>query len=233
MMELRAVLFDLDDTLHDKSATLQVIASSQFTAENLARYGIDEHAWQHTYLALNNLHIGKEEVFFRLGKQFRLPPELEIRLHRNYDNMIVQSVRAHRGAFAFLNECKSRGLKVGIVTNGSDAHQRKKIAGLGIGHLIDSLVTSGAFGLKKPDHRIFHQCLSELATEARDAAFVGDNFAADMEPALALGMQAVWKSAAESARVSFVSNDLSEIQAFLFADFISPPSRAKVCFRHF
>jgi putative hydrolase of the HAD superfamily len=231
-MELRAVLFDLDDTLHDKSATLQVIADTQFTAENLAGHGIDELAWQRAYVALNNLRIEKEEVYFRLGRQFGLPPELEARLHQDYENTIGQSVRAHRGAFALLNECKSRGLKIGVVTNGRDAHQRKKIAGLGIAHLIDSLVTSGAFGVKKPDHRIFHHCLSELAIDARDAAFVGDSFAADMEPALALGMQAIWKSAAESNRVSFASNDLGDIQAFLFADFKASPCRAKVCFRN-
>ena len=56
-MELRAVLFDLDDTLHDKSATLKVIAAAQFAAENLARHRIDGHDWEQAYLALNRLHV--------------------------------------------------------------------------------------------------------------------------------------------------------------------------------
>jgi putative hydrolase of the HAD superfamily len=228
-MTLRAVLFDLDDTLHNKSATLQLAASEQFASEKLAWHGIRKPAWQEAYLALNNLRIGKAEVFSRLGKQFELPSELEQRLLQNYHESIGKSVRAYRGAFAFLNECKSRGLKVGIVTNGQDALQRRKIAGLGIGHLIDSLVTSGGFGIKKPDHKIFCQCLTELAIDARDAAFVGDNFSADMEPALALGMQAVWKSAAKSDKVSFSSDSLSEIQAFLFSEGHTLPKRTGLC----
>lgn len=231
-MELRAILFDLDDTLHDKSATLQVIAAAQFASENLARHRIDAHDWGQAYLAFNKLHVEKEEAFYRLGKRFGLPAEMRTRLHQDYEEKIGLSVRAHRGAFALLNECKSRGLKVGIVTNGRDARQRRKIAGLGIAHLIDSLITSGAFGAPKPDHGIFRQCLSELATEAGNAAFVGDSFATDMEPALALGMQAVWKSNAKSASVSFASNDLSEIQTFLFADFKASPCRGRVCSRH-
>ena len=231
-MELRAVLFDLDDTLHDKSATLKVIAAAQFAAENLARHRIDGHDWEQAYLALNRLHVEKEEAFYRLGKRFGLPVAMRERLHQDYEERIGQSVRAYRGAFALLNECKSRGLKVGIVANGRDARQRQKIAGLGMAHLIDSLITSGAFGAPKPDHGIFQQCLSELATEAGNAVFVGDSFTKDMEPALALGMQAVWKSNTKAAGVSFASNDLCEIQAFLFADFKASPCRGKVCFRN-
>ena len=217
-MTLRAVLFDLDDTLHDKSATLKVLAAAQFSTENLAQKGIDEHAWEHAYLKFNRLRIKKSEAFSLLAKQFELPAELQKKLYQYYEASIGGAVRAHRGAFVFLNECKARDLKVGIVTNGRDAHQRQKIAGLGIGHLVDSLVTSGGLGIKKPDPGIFLQCLNELAIEPRDAAFIGDNFCADMEPALELGMQALWKSDAESSRVSFVSNHLDEIQAFLFSD---------------
>jgi FMN phosphatase YigB (HAD superfamily) len=35
-MTLRAVLFDLDDTLYDKSATHQLTVSEQFTSEKFA-----------------------------------------------------------------------------------------------------------------------------------------------------------------------------------------------------
>jgi HAD superfamily hydrolase (TIGR01549 family) len=106
-------------------------------------------------------------------------------------------------------------LKVGIITNGRDTFQRSKVAGLGLTNAIDAVFTSGGIGFKKPDLRIFEACLAALAVEPSEAVYVGDDFAADMEPALALGMVAVWKSTATSEQVAFSSNLLSEIQAFI------------------
>jgi putative hydrolase of the HAD superfamily len=62
-MKLRAVLFDLDDTLHDKSATLKIVADAQFLATDLEHYGVDRGTWQAAFIELNNLHIEKTEVF--------------------------------------------------------------------------------------------------------------------------------------------------------------------------
>jgi putative hydrolase of the HAD superfamily len=96
-------------------------------------------------------------------------------------------------------------------TNGRDAFQRSKIDGMGVTKLVDSIVTSGGFGVKKPDPRIFVACLNQLQVAPESAAFVGDDFAADMEPAIALGMLPVWKNAERSNRVAFASHELTPI----------------------
>ena len=110
---------------------------------------------------------------------------------------------------------RGRGLKIGVVTNGRDAFQRSKIAGMGAAAHIDATVTSGGFGAKKPDHRIFAACLGELGVAPSEAAFVGDDFEADMEPALALGLHAVWKTKLQSPRVAFCADELPAIHAHL------------------
>ena len=86
---------------------------------------------------------------------------------------------------------------------------------MGIAQNLDAVVTSGGLGIKKPDLRIFRACLQMLDVEPNDAAFVGDDFAADMQPALELGMRAIWKSSSSSPQVAFSSDSLNEIQAFL------------------
>ena len=210
-MPLLAVLFDLDDTLHDKSATLEHVARVQFTEFNLSRQGVVQPSWHELFLRLNNERIEKVGVFKRLAAEFRLPKALEEALLEDFDENLGKHACPYPGALETLASLRQRGVKLGIVTNGRDAFQRSKIEGMGVAKLFDSIVTSGGFGVKKPDPRIFSACLGELQVGPESAAFVGDDFAADMEPAIALGMLAVWKSARHSDQVAFSSNDLAYI----------------------
>lgn len=215
-MKLHAVLFDLDDTLHDKSATLRIVADKQFRAAELGRQGINKVNWEFSFVELNNLRIEKSEVYELLAQSFNLPEQLKIKLLRDFDQSLGSFAVPFPGALELLNACRQHGLKIGIVTNGRDGFQRRKIEGLGFSNLVDSVVTSGGFGLKKPNHEIFWSCLRQLNVVPEHAAFVGDDFQADMEPAIALRMQSIWKSAATSEVVAFSSDSLIEIQRFLF-----------------
>jgi putative hydrolase of the HAD superfamily len=205
-MQLKAVLFDLDDTLHDKSATLRAVSNSQYLAASLARLGVDEHAWQESFVELNNLRIEKSEVFARLAKSFALPPVLQASLLEDFDNNLGKLAVPFPGAVDLLQACKGRGLKTAIVTNGRDAFQRSKIAGMGLTALVDAVATSGAFGSKKPDLAIFHYCLDALKVEPGEAAFVGDDLEADIEPAVAIGMRAIWKST-QTSQIAWLCSD--------------------------
>ena len=218
-MNLQAVLFDLDDTLHDKSATLRAVAAKQYVAGELSSFGIDERQWMSQYVDLNNLRIAKAEVFSRLQDRFSLPSGLAESLLADFDNNLGAAAKPYAGALDLVSLCKAQGMKVDLVTNGRDAFQRSKIIGMGMGMGIaenfDAVVTSGGLGIRKPDLRIFRTCLQMLDVEPSAAAFVGDDFEADMQPALELGMRAIWKSAASSPRVAFSSVNLNEIRAFL------------------
>lgn len=212
---LIAVIFDLDDTLVDKSATLLRVAALQYSHFSLGTFEIDQQDWNEQYVRLNNLRIEKSDVFERLGKRFALSRELQALLFSDFDTILGHNVTPNVGAVETVRKCKSHGLKVGIVTNGRDEFQRSKIRGLGISDSLDVIVTSGGIGIKKPDLRIFSLCLHSLKVEPQEAAFVGDDFVADMEPAIKLGMSSIWKSDSKSSEVSFSSNDFYEIQKYL------------------
>jgi HAD superfamily hydrolase (TIGR01509 family) len=214
-MTLKAVLFDLDDTLHDKSATLRAVAARQYETGGLAQRGVPECDWLQQYLALNNQRIEKTEVFDRLRQRFDLPQPLAASLLADFDDTLGAQARPFAGAIELVRSCRSRGWKTGLVTNGRDAFQRSKVAGLGLAEDLDAVVTSGGLGIKKPDHRIFETVLKLLDVEPRETAFIGDDFDADMQPALQLGMTAIWKSSTPSPLVAFASDSLDEIQAFL------------------
>ena len=98
---------------------------------------------------------------------------------------------------------------------------------MGFDGLVDVVVTSGGFGVKKPDLAIFRACLERLEVRADQAAFVGDDLAADIEPAQKLGMLTIWKSHARSDRAAFCHPELQAIQAYVQsaseAEGASPP----------
>lgn len=203
-LRLRAVLFDLDGTLHDKPATLRVMARRQHAAHAPA---VDPAQWERAYLALNEMRIEKAEVFSRLRERFRLRAEVADTLRHEFDTTLGAHAQACDGALGFVDACRAAGLRTGIVTNGRDAFQRSKIEGLGL--RVDAIVTSGAFGVKKPDPAIFEACLRQLGVRAEEAAFVGDDYEADMRPARALGMRTCWKSAGACDEVDLAAPHLS------------------------
>lgn len=214
-MDLRAAIFDLDNTLHDKAATERLLAVEQYGAFALQDIGVQRDEWLAAFAELHTQRIAKPEVFEQLGRRFKLSNQMAASLLEHFDSTLGPRAVALPGAIELIHACKARGLKVGIVTNGRDSFQRSKVTGLGLASIIDVVFTSGGFGFKKPDLRIFEACLAALAVESCAAVYVGDDFAADMEPALALGMVAVWKSPATSERVAFSSDQLAEIQAFV------------------
>ena len=94
--------------------------------------------------------------------------------------------------FEVLTTLKSNGFRIGVVTNGEDYGQNRKVDYLGLRNYVDSIVISGAVGCKKPDPAIFDHACRELEVEASQCWFVGDHPMKDVVAARQVGMRAVW-----------------------------------------
>lgn len=68
---------------------------------------------------------------------------------------------------------------------------------LGLRPLFAVASDSTVLGIEKPDPRIFHATLGAIGASAEDAWMVGDNFEADIRPALQLGLRACWMAPPE------------------------------------
>lgn len=212
-MSLAAVLFDLDGTLHDKTATLRKMAVLQY--EHVSAAGIPLDTWTERFVALNNERIEKPEVFERLAVEFNLAEKLRSRLLHGFDERLGSIAQPMDGAVEILEWCRAMGLKTAIVTNGRDAFQRSKVSGMGIDSLVDHVVTSGGLGIKKPSHAIFMSCLEGLAVAPRNAAMVGDDVMADIAPAKELGMLAIYVGRSNCAQADFVAEGLRAVKGYL------------------
>ena len=68
---------------------------------------------------------------------------------------------------------------------------------LGLSPLFDVASDSTILGIEKPDPRIFHATLDALHASPEAAWMVGDNFEADIRPAVRLGLRACWMAPPE------------------------------------
>jgi phosphoserine phosphatase len=83
-------------------------------------------------------------------------------------------------------------VRLAVVTNGIDGHQRAKLAAAGLTGRFDVVVASSAVGASKPDPRIFRAALARLGLPAADAVMIGDNPLRDVAGAQAAGLRGVW-----------------------------------------
>jgi len=90
-----------------------------------------------------------------------------------------------------VDEIKSRGLLVAVVSNTEDGRARDSLEAAGLAERFDVIIDSHLVGLKKPDPAIFRHALELLDVEPAEAVFVGDSYAHDALAARAAGMRAV------------------------------------------
>ena len=103
---------------------------------------------------------------------------------------------------AMLESLRSRGLKLGLVSNAFDPGWllRRDLEQMGIAERIDFAVFSSEVGKRKPHPEIFERALAGLGASASESLFVGDRLFEDVRGAGELGMttvQALWFRADE------------------------------------
>ena len=82
--------------------------------------------------------------------------------------------------------------QLAILTNGPGARQRQRIHALGLDAHIKTYVISEEVGAGKPEPAFFHHALRQLDVAPQDAVMIGDTYDADIQGALGVGMRAVW-----------------------------------------
>ncbi len=94
-----------------------------------------------------------------------------------------------------LDRLRSMGYRIGSVTNRSlgDEPFREELRQLGLRDYFEVLSVSCEVGYMKPHPRIFRHALENLHVAPEEAVMVGDSLRADVAGAQALGMTAVWK----------------------------------------
>lgn len=190
---MRAILFDLDETLLDRTPALVAFLADQH-ARFRGRLGdASPAAWRDRFLALDARgRVPKSDVYPALLDALGGDPAAADALVADYRERCCRFARAVPGMEGTLAVLRRRGFRLGIVTNGETAFQDRHLDALGLGDRVDAILISEAEGLRKPDARLFHRAAARLGVAPALCLFVGDDPAADIVGAAAAGMRTAW-----------------------------------------
>jgi len=86
-------------------------------------------------------------------------------------------------------ELKTKGIKIGLVSNGFKQDLNHVLTKLGLEKWFDVIVCIDSCNCAKPDKRIFLHALDKLGVSPREAVFIGDSILQDYEGALRAGVK--------------------------------------------
>lgn len=190
---IKAVLFDLDNTLLDRTRTFRAFAE-QFIGEYFPAATEEE---QRTMLWSiikkdEDGYKDKGELFHELIQELawvRKPAHKELMDY--YKERYVANAVLMEDAIELLAYCRSK-YKLALITNGRTKIQYGKIDQLSLRDYFDTILVSEEVGIKKPDRRIFEQALESLMITPEEGVYIGDHPKNDMGGADRAGLHTVW-----------------------------------------
>lgn len=202
-MQLKTVIFDLDDTLYtdwhscDQAGLLAVAA-----------YGTQQLGLK-AEVSLRAFQEGRAQALRQLGPvgschnrtlfaQFGLerlginPLAHAENVHDAYWQAVFHTMALDPAIPALFDALRNRFITIAICTNMMANIQMRKLNYLGIAEKIDCFVSSEEAGIDKPAPEIFSYTLQKAGCSAQQAVMVGDSYAHDMTGAHAAGLSCIW-----------------------------------------
>lgn len=197
---LRAVLFDLDDTLYRERDFVD--QSFRSVAKVMAGYlsakgkpgrgqGLPGESEEELFGQMIELmeQEGRGEIFNRLCERYDvdIPVQELVKIYRETKPVL----ELYPDGEELLGWLEDRKIKTGLITDGNAAVQRNKIEALGLDRRLDVVLASYDLGLRKPDKGVYVYCLEKLECRPEEAVYIGDNPLKDFIGARKLGMKTV------------------------------------------
>jgi putative hydrolase of the HAD superfamily len=181
---IKAVLFDIDNTLFD-TATLAKMSRVN-AVKAMMESGLPIRNVQRGYRLLLKIvekyGANYDQHFDRLLEALgytRDPKIIAAGIVAYHDTKLAY-LKPDPDVIPTLIALRDKDCKIGIVSNGRSVKQWEKIIRLGLQHFFHTVVISEEVGFEKPDPKIFELALKELGVKPEEAAYVGDSSELDV-----------------------------------------------------
>lgn len=194
MTGIRAVLFDLDNTLYEyapcneagKRAVIRFLAKKLNLSEKIVL-----EAYEKSRQTINGRLRGQAASHSRLlylqtaleTLTFRTQWHWQLQAEKLFWKEYLGTMALRPGIKKLLQNCRQKGWKIVLVSDLTSEIQIRKVKKLRIARLIDFLVTSEEAGQEKPSPGIVELALEKLGLSAEAVVLVGDSDSRDKEVA--------------------------------------------------
>lgn len=184
--EIKAVIFDLDNTLFDfveaKLKACDAVTEYLGLEDDLLEYffrekfDIEDTENIRDYLKDNDVY---SEETYRVCSKI-------------YEETKLDNVEIYEGVERTLDSISEMCLKIVVVTDANKVNAEARIEKLKLSHHIDYLVTHESTGKKKPHHGPFLHAVEKLGLKPHEIVMVGDSPERDLKPSKKLGFYTVY-----------------------------------------
>jgi HAD superfamily hydrolase (TIGR01549 family) len=187
---VKVALFDLDNTLFDRTTTYRLWAKGYAETTGLGESDVE---W---FCEMDQDGLAdRRAIWTQAQKRFGLSASVEDLL-TTYRSAYLDLCEPDGAVQAALAALRGDGWRIGIVTNGPMPDQAAKAERLGLLPFIDAFCGSGELGVAKPDRRIFDEaivrCTGGRPLDQADRWMVGDAPVPDIGGARAVGLRTIW-----------------------------------------
>ena len=190
--DIKAVLFDLDDTLIDRAGGFARMCRHWYRTLPAGGRPDSEQRFVARMAAWDRDGLPKHEIYGNLLRCWPgCFPSVEAAIDCHRTQLAPFTAFAPRTR-ALLARLRREGFATAVVTNGTAASQRSKVQHWGLPDLVDAIVVSEEIGAAKPDPAIFRHALGAISADRTSTLFVGDQPVADVCGARRLGMLTAW-----------------------------------------
>lgn len=191
MNKIKAVFFDIDDTLYDSTLQTEMVRRNAIKAMIEAGLDIGEE---------DGLEALKDIVKeFGSNYQYHFDELLKKFGYDENPRIIAAGIVAyHTTKLAYLVPfadtiptllaLRDKGYKLGIITDGVAVKQWEKLIRLGLQHFFHAVVISEEIKKEKPDVEIFRLAAERIGCKPEETAMVGDRLDKDILGANRAGM---------------------------------------------
>jgi len=210
MNEFKGIIFDLDNTLLDRTKSF-----GQFTTKLLQQYFNHLEDTIELYNTIIDLdqdgYRDKKELFAQLVDEFPWNERPNVQeLMAFYEAEYVNSAVVMEHAREVLSFLRGK-YKTALITNGRTMIQYGKIDHLGIRGEFDTILVSEEVNVKKPNPLIFNMALERLQLPPEQCIYIGDHPVNDVEGAAAIGINTIWIQANQPWRENIKAKPLHTI----------------------
>jgi putative hydrolase of the HAD superfamily len=199
MSRLRAIFFDIDDTLYSTSEFADLARSASIDA--MVAAGLT--------LPREEIQAELDEVTAEFGSNYEFHfDRLLLRVPKRYYKGINPAVIVAAGVMAY-HETKARrlapyedavevlrllssstDLTLGVITEGVEVKQAEKLVRMRINQYLSpsAIFISNQLGFSKPNPKLYQRACSDLNLKPAETMYVGDNPLHDVDPPNQIGM---------------------------------------------
>ena len=211
---IKAVIFDLDNTLYDENSYFLKV----FEAFSKI-YNIDINLFKNIFDDIFILEsrdiftdILKKIDFYSQEKQKQL-----FELYKSIDC----NLELYSEAYELINYLNNKNINIAIITNGVLEAQKNKVRVLDLEKITNKIVYAREFGkdFEKPHEKPYIQTLKLLNVKKEDVLFIGDHPETDIIGATKVGIKALRFMNGYASNIEFPHNyninSLLEVKNFL------------------